>query len=89
MTILFFVFLGVMAAAMGTTIIALVRAKDGFEDELGFHSPDAAPALQTSNGPLSADPFATRTAGRPVLSEPVMAPAPELRSALLEGRYSP
>jgi len=89
MTILFFVFLGVMAVAVGTTMFAIARAKDGYEDEFGFHPVDVTQAPETWHGQTPADHLPARTGGKSVPPDPVVATATELPSALLEGRFSP
>ena len=89
MTILFFVFLGVMAVATGTTLVAIVRAKEGCEDELGFHSTDLTTASDARTGHPLISPPPARTSGRSAPPDPVMAATAELPSALLEERCSP
>jgi hypothetical protein len=89
MTLLFIVFLGVMAVAVGTTIVAIVRAKDGYEDGLGFHLPAPAATSTARNEPVSPSFLPIKTGGRSTASVPVLTATSELPSTLLEGRFSP
>jgi len=76
MIITLLVLLGVMVVAVGTTVVAIARAKDGYEDELGFHSSGLAQAADARNEPASTGHLPGMTGDRTVTPEPVLATAP-------------
>lgn len=48
MIILLWLFLAMMAVAVATTVFAILRARDGYQDEAGFHLTSSAAAPEVA-----------------------------------------
>ena len=86
MIILLYVFLGVMAVAVATTVFAIVRARDGFEDESGFHLADSMAAHQVLGRATTTGRIPASAAARVVTATPVGPAAPGLPVGLVGAR---
>jgi len=83
MIILLCVFLGVMSVAVALTIFAIVRAKDGYEDETGFHFSGSAGEPDPMAGVALPSRLPMNAAARPFESESKQPATPELPPELL------
>lgn len=88
MTTLLFVFLGLMVVATGTTILAVVRAKDGYEDDSGFHPAGLAEPSAAPPAPGLGDHRSTWDGDLTPAPAPAISAVSDLPPVLLEGRIS-
>ena len=86
MIILLCVFLGLMALAVTTTVFELRRAKDGYEDETGFHLAGSTAATKAAQGLAMANYRPRDVAAQAGVADAARTAATELPSGLLSVR---